>query len=50
MPVETETFVSKPRDIRRPGRRAAYFLVDNMPASDRARLSSDFLMENSRSR
>jgi len=30
------------------GRRAAYFLVDNMPALDRATLSSDFLMENLR--
>ena len=28
------------------GRRAAYFLVDNMPASDRATLGCDFLMEN----
>jgi transglutaminase-like putative cysteine protease/predicted esterase len=47
MPVETETFVAaaaeKFDDL---GRRAAYFLVDNMPASDRAVLNSDFLMEN----
>jgi pimeloyl-ACP methyl ester carboxylesterase len=46
-PVETETFVAdaaeKFGDL---GRRAAYFLVDNMPASDRAVLSRDFLMEN----
>lgn len=30
------------------GRRAAYFLVDNMPAVDRSTLSTDFLMENLR--
>jgi predicted esterase len=47
MPVETETFLStavaKYGDA---GRRAAYFLLDNMPGQDRATLSSDFLMEN----
>jgi transglutaminase-like putative cysteine protease len=47
MPVETETFVAlaaeKYGDV---GRRAAYFLVDNMPAGDRAGLSHDFLLEN----
>jgi predicted esterase len=47
LPVETEVFVAtaaeKFGDV---GRRAAYFLVDNMPASDRSFLSTDFLMEN----
>jgi predicted esterase len=47
LPVETETFLAaaaeKHGDV---GRRAAYFLLDNMPASDRAGLSSDFLTEN----
>jgi predicted esterase len=47
LPVETETFVAnalqKYGDV---GRRAAYFLVDNMPAEDRAFQSCDFLMEN----
>jgi predicted esterase len=47
LPVESETFLAaaaeKHGDV---GRRAAYFLLDNMPASDRAVLSSDFLMEN----
>ena len=28
------------------GRRAAYFLLDNMPAGDRATLGRDFLMED----
>ena len=47
MPVETETFVSAvTEEFGNVGRRAAYFLVDSMPASDRAALSSDFLMEN----
>jgi predicted esterase len=47
LPVETETFVAaaaeKYGDV---GRRAAYFLVDNMPAGDRAFRGCDFLMEN----
>jgi len=47
LPVETEAFVAaaaeKYGDV---GRRAAYFLVDNMPAGDRSALSRDFLMEN----
>jgi transglutaminase-like putative cysteine protease/predicted esterase len=47
LPAETETFIAaameKHGDL---GRRAAYFLVDNMPASDRVGLSSEFLMEN----
>ena len=47
LPVETEKFVARAREkYGDPGRRAAYFLVDNMPASDRAKLGSDFLMEN----
>ncbi len=47
MPVETELFVAKAeKEFGDVGRRAAYFLVDNMPASDRAVLSCDFLMEN----
>jgi transglutaminase-like putative cysteine protease/predicted esterase len=45
LPVETDEFISAAEkqfgDI---GRRAAYFLVDNMPASDRANLSGDFLL------
>jgi transglutaminase-like putative cysteine protease/pimeloyl-ACP methyl ester carboxylesterase len=49
MPIETELFVAqaaeKYGDI---GRRAAYFLTDNMPASDRTTLGCDFLMENLR--
>jgi transglutaminase-like putative cysteine protease len=47
LPVESELFVAqaaeKYGDV---GRRAAYFLVDNMPAGDRATLGRDFLMEN----
>jgi len=47
LPVETESFleaaVAMHGDV---GRRAAYFLLDNMPASDRAGLSSNFLTEN----
>ena len=47
MPVETETFIAAAAArYGDAGRRAAYFLVDNMPAGDRAGLSSDFLMEN----
>jgi predicted esterase len=49
VPVETELFVAqaaeKYGDI---GRRAAYFLTDNMPANDRTTLDCDFLMENLR--
>ena len=45
--VETEAFVSAATaKFGDAGRRAAYFLVDNMPASDRGALSSSFLMEN----
>jgi beta-galactosidase len=47
MPVETEVFVArageKYGDL---GRRAAWFLVDNMPPHDRASLGLEFLMEN----
>jgi poly(3-hydroxybutyrate) depolymerase len=47
MPVESETFVAQAAEkFGDVGRRAAYFLVDNMPASDRAMLGCDFLMEN----
>ena len=45
--AETETFITAAAEkFGEVGRRAAYFLVDNMPASDRATLSNDFLMEN----
>ena len=47
VPVETEAFIAaaaaKYGDL---GRRAAYSLVDNMPARDRATLSRDALLEN----
>jgi poly(3-hydroxybutyrate) depolymerase/transglutaminase-like putative cysteine protease len=47
LPLESETFVSRAAaEYGEAGRRAAYFLVDNMPASDRGTLSSDFLMQN----
>jgi predicted esterase len=47
MPVETQTFIAAAAEkFGDAGRRAAWFLVDNMPAADRAALSSDFLMEN----
>jgi predicted esterase len=47
LPLETETFVAAAAEkYGDAGRRAAYFLVDNMPAGDRAFLSRDFLMEN----
>ena len=47
MPVETEVFVAQAAEkFGDVGRRAAYFLVDNMPASDRAALGCDFLMED----
>jgi predicted esterase len=47
LPLETELFVAKAEEkFGDVGRRAAYFLVDNMPAADRAFLSCDFLMEN----
>jgi len=47
MPVETESFIADAEtqfgDV---GRRAAYFLADNMPATDRGVLSREFLLEN----
>ena len=49
LPVESETFIGQAAaQYGDAGRRAAYFLVDNMPARDRGTLSSDFLMENLR--
>jgi hypothetical protein len=49
VPVETEKFIGAATEkFGDPGRRAAYFLVDNMPAADRASLDTDFLMENLR--
>jgi predicted esterase len=47
LPVESETFIAQAAArYGDAGRRAAYFLVDNMPAADRATLSCDFLMAN----
>ncbi|HEX4263516.1 MAG TPA: sugar-binding protein [Verrucomicrobiae bacterium] len=47
MPVESETFVATATEkFGDAGRRAAYFLVDNMPPEDRAAFDQDFLMEN----
>ena len=47
MPVKSETFVTLAGQKRGDeGRRAAWFLVDNMPARDRALLSCEFLMED----
>jgi predicted esterase len=47
LPLETANFIAAAAEkYGDPGRRAAYFLVDNMPASDRATLSAEFLMEN----
>jgi predicted esterase len=47
LPVESEIFLAAAAEKHgAAGRRAAYFLVDNMPANDRAGLSSEFLMEN----
>ncbi|PWU15426.1 MAG: hypothetical protein C5B50_15435 [Verrucomicrobia bacterium] len=49
MPVESDLFVAQAaKEFGDVGRRAGYFLVDNMPALDRAKLSCDFLMENLR--
>jgi hypothetical protein len=49
MPVETELFIAQAAaEFGDAGRRAAYFLVDNMPVGDRATLGCDFLMENLR--
>ena len=47
LPLESATFVAQAAEkFGDVGRRAAFFLVDNMPAADRAFLSSDFLMQN----
>ncbi len=47
MPLETETFVDTAgKRFGDSGRRAAWFLVDNMPARDRGTLTSEFLLEN----
>src|ERR1017187_5745683 len=47
LPVESEMFVAQAAEkFGDAGRRAAFFLVDNMRASDRATLGGDFLMEN----
>ena len=47
LPVETELFVARATEkYSDVGRRAAYFLTDNMPAEDRSALTCDFLMEN----
>jgi poly(3-hydroxybutyrate) depolymerase len=47
LPVETENFVTQAGEkYGDAGRRAAWFLVDNMPVRDRATLSCEFLMEN----
>jgi transglutaminase-like putative cysteine protease/predicted esterase len=47
VPVETDVFIAQAAEkFGNTGRRAAYFLVDNMPAVDRAASSCDFLMEN----
>ena len=47
LPVETAAFIAEAAEnFGNVGRRAAYFLVDNMPAGDRAFLSRDFLMRD----
>jgi pimeloyl-ACP methyl ester carboxylesterase len=47
LPVESESFISTAAEkFGDAGRRAAYFLVDNMPAKDRAGFDREFLMEN----
>jgi predicted esterase len=47
MPLESETFVREAAEkFGDAGRRAAYFLVDNMPVNDRSALDHAFLMEN----
>jgi hypothetical protein len=45
--LESDTFVERAAaQFGDAGRRAAYFLLDNMTPADRASLSCDFLMEN----
>jgi transglutaminase-like putative cysteine protease len=47
LPVKSELFVVQAgKAYGDRGRRAAWFLVDNMPASDRGVLSEEFLMSN----
>jgi transglutaminase-like putative cysteine protease/predicted esterase len=47
LPVESETFVAHAGKLHGDkGRRAAWFLIDNMPMSDRSVLSEEFLMTN----
>src|SRR5208337_3989667 len=47
LPVESDLFIRQAAEkFGDAGRRAAYFLLDNMPVEDRARLSCDYLMEN----
>lgn len=47
LPVETDEFIAEAeKQFGDVGRRAAYFLVDYMPPSDRAYLTKDFLMED----
>jgi poly(3-hydroxybutyrate) depolymerase len=47
LPLESELFIKQAEEkFGDVGRRAAYFLVDNMPAGDRATLDCSFLMEN----
>jgi len=47
MPVESETFVAMAaQKFGDTGRRAAYFLVDNMPPSGPRRVRHEFLLEN----
>ena len=47
MPLESDLFVNEAAaKFGDAGRRAAYFLLDNMPPEDRARLSCDYLMNN----
>lgn len=49
IPVESEAFVSQAAtEFGDAGRRAAFFLIDNMPAADRSTLSCEFQMENLR--
>lgn len=47
LPVESEVFVAQAAEkFGEAGRRAAYFLADNMPPADRATLDCGFLMED----
>lgn len=47
MPVTTDLFIAQAaKEFGDPGRRAACFLVDNMPAADLSALDEDFLLQN----